>query len=424
MRNCFPKLIFRNCVRTFPLVLIALTSTHLLSQAISFSTTNLISYPDTATFYPVLAVPGDMNGDGNTDLVLFTQTLSTVTPYASRLQLLTGDGAGNFTSKPLPITPHPGSKFLVADVNRDGHQDIVYMYGGVAATTSSPGYFGALQVWLGDGAGNFHIASTTPLPVGDVSAELGDFNHDGKPDVAVMTAYDPNSSDRLSHETWLDVFINLGNGSFSDAYTSHDSAAYEHLGPVGDYNRDGNSDLILISESQTTFRVISGNGDGTFVDPLKATYTLDTEYIISMSASDLNGDRKTDLVVSLMPNVHNVPPKIATLLAKQTTGFYWYHDNLPVGFSGQPQYNEAQLADLNGDGRPDIIYVDQDSGNVNVLPGEANALFGPEQRISYLWIGHFVTAPLKTGGLPDIFYFGERSAQGPGFLEVQFNVSK
>ncbi len=425
MRHCFPRVTYQNCARTFSLVLVALASHNLFSQAISFSALLSIPYPDPSTNLPTQAVPCDMNADGNTDLLLVTQTPGTVTPSASRLQLLTGDGTGNFTSKPVPITPLPGSTFLVADVNQDGHQDILYIYGGVAATSTSPGYFGAFQVWLGDGAGNFHEASTTPLPVGDVWARLGDFNHDGKKDVAVMTSFnDGGTSDYFLHDSYLDVFTNQGNGSFKDTYTLHDAAAYESLGPVGDYNHDGKSDLIIIGENRNKFRVMSGNGDGTFVDPGKPTYTFNTEYIVTMSAADLNGDGRTDLVVSLIACCDpTIPFKIATLLAKQTTGFYWYSDVLPNG-KGQPQYDEAQLADLNGDGRPDILYVDQQSGNMRAFPGEANSLFGPEQYIGYLWIGNFVTAPLKTGELASIFYFGMRSYSGPGFLEVQPNVSK
>ena len=47
--------------------------------------------------------------------------------------------------------------------------------------------------------------------------------------------------------------------------------------------------------------MISGNGDGTFTDPKKPTYTLDTEYIISMGAADRNRDGRSDFVVSLLP---------------------------------------------------------------------------------------------------------------------------
>ena len=420
MHSRFPKTSFPTRLRTLAFVLVAFTAPCLFSQAISFGNIVLIPYPDSTTYMPVAAVPGDLNGDGKTDLVLFTQTPASTTPYSSRLLLLTGDGTGNFTSKTLPITPHPGSKFLLADVNGDGHQDILYIYGGVAATDAAPGYWGALQVWLGDGQGNFHESSTTPLSVGDVSAELGDFNHDGKRDVAVLTSYDPNSSDPFTHESYLDVFINLGNGFYKNTYTVHDTVNYEFLGPVGDYNRDAKSDLILISESRNTFRVLSGNGDGTFIDPHRATYTLNNEYIIAMVTSDLNGDRKSDLVVSLFPvGQTNVPPKIATLLAKQTTGFYWYDDTLPVG-----RYSDVQMADLNGDGKPDLFYYDEDGGNIGALAGEANAQFGPEQHIGFVWPANFVVAaPLKSGALPDLFFMGQRMP-GQGFLEVMLNVSK
>jgi FG-GAP-like repeat len=420
MRNRFSVPSFQTCLRIGTLVLAAVTPAALFSQAISFGSSLLIDYPNSATYVPIEVVPGDLNGDGNTDLVVLTQTVLNVTPSANQLFLLLGDGTGKFTSKALPMIPHKGAKVLIADMNGDGHQDILYLFGGVAGDTS-PLHDGDLQVWLGDGAGNFHQTGGGPLGVGDVSAELGDFNNDGKQDVLVMISNNPNSSNVLTHETVVDVFLSRGDGILAAIYSSRDAANYEYLGPVGDYNRDGKSDFIILSEDRAHFRAVSGLGDGRFVDSKKPTYTLDTEYIISMSAADLNGDRKTDLVISLLPISNpKIPPKIATLLAKQTTGFYWYHDVLPAA-----HWAETTLVDLNGDGRPDIVYLDQDSGYLRALEGEANSLFANEQTIDYVWVGHFVAAPLKRGGLPDLFdYYTPNPSTGPGALRVHLNVSR
>ena len=419
MGSCFPVPSFQTCVCTCTLVLAAATPACVFSQAISFGTSLKIDYPNSATYTPVEVAPGDFNGDGNTDLVLMTQTIDSITPTAYQFYLLTGDGNGKFTSKALPISPHPGATLRVADVNGDGHQDILYAYSGAPTTSSSPGTPGTFEVWLGDGTGSFHRGSTTSLRLGDVGAELGDFNGDGKPDLAIMTSHAPDQ-DALHNETWLNIFLNAGGGSFRNAWTLHDAAAYEYLGPVGDYNGDGKQDLVFITQERSHFRVISGKGDGSFTDPKKTTYTLNTEWIGTMSAADLNRDGKSDIIVSLLPINPGVPPKIATLLAKQTTGFYWYHNVSPAG--GFPL---AQLADLNGDGRPDILYLDQNSGSVHVFPGEANALFGPEQLLDYVHVGSIATAPLKAGGLPDIFVLEALDhLNGPGILRVDLNISK
>ena len=402
------------CVGIGTLVLAAAMPACLFPQAISFGTSLKIDYPNSATYTPLEVIPGDLNGDGNTDLVVMTHTVDSVTPAGLQLYLLTGDGSGKFTSKALPMTPHQGGTFMFADVNGDHHEDILYTYSGAFTTPTSPGTPGSFEVWLGDGTGNFRRSSTTTLPVGDVGAELGDFNGDGKPDVAIMTSL--VSPDGLNNETWLSVYLNLGNASFRNAWTLHDVPAYEYLGPVGDYNRDGKQDLVLITQERSHFRVINGNGDGTFTDPKKTTYTLNTDWITTMSSADLNHDGKTDIVVALEPN----PGKIATLLAKQTTGFYWYHNVWPAG-----TFPTTQLVDLNGDGRPDILCLDQAAWTVSVFPGEANALFGREQQLDHAHIGTIVTAPLKTGGLPDIF-IGETldPFNGPGILRVDLNISK
>ncbi|MGI8771738.1 MAG: hypothetical protein ACR2JE_09895 [Acidobacteriaceae bacterium] len=91
--------------QTVSLAVLALTTPCLFSQtssSIAFSAPHQIPYPGSATFLPETYVAGDLNGDGNTDLILDSATPSGTT----QLQLLTGNGIGGFTSSPLPISPH------------------------------------------------------------------------------------------------------------------------------------------------------------------------------------------------------------------------------------------------------------------------------------------------------------------------------
>ncbi len=149
MHSRFPVPSVQTCACIGTLVLAAATPAYLSSQAISFGTSLKINFPNSGTYTPLEVTPGDLNGDGNTDLVVMTHTVDSVTPAALQLYLLTGDGSGKFTSKALPMTPHQGGTFMFADVNGDHHQDILYTYSGALTTPHLPGNAGDLRGMAG-----------------------------------------------------------------------------------------------------------------------------------------------------------------------------------------------------------------------------------------------------------------------------------
>ena len=340
----------------------------------------------------------------------------------SQLTLLTGDGTGKFIAKSLVIAPNPFSQILVTDVNGDGHPDILYVYGGHTSTVNEdvdPSYEGNVELWTGDGTGNFNKTYTYSLPVGTVTAELADFNHDGRMDLAVLTHNSIDGSIAGS-DSYLNIFLNTGKGTLEQTQTVHHSQAYELFGPVGDFNGDGQQDLILISSSNNAFRVLRGQGNGTFSIPASVTYTFAGLLIDSMVAASLNGDKKRDLLVALQSPSGAAPWRIASLLAKQTCGFYWAGSrNIAAGLTFQT------MVDLNGDGIPDNLNFNINSGAVRVLPGEGGLNFGPAQYIHNGHWGGVIASPIKTGELPSLFFFGSSNGSyGPGYLGVMPNVSR
>jgi hypothetical protein len=406
-----------NRISIWIFVLVALISPQLFSQNIRFSAPLAIPFPSQRSYAPAALTTGDVNDDGNTDLLLFSQTFDSALPYNTQLTLLLGNGLGTFTASTLPITPHPFSQFLLADLNSDGKPDLLYIYGGYN-TPPYPAYQGNVEVWIGNGKGGFTKAHSYPLPVGTITAELSDFNHDGKKDLVVLTANSIGGSVSGS-DTYIDIFRNEGDGSLLRTQSIHHASAYEFLGPAADYNGDGDQDLILIASSNNAFTVLGGQGNGTFTIPAKVTYTFAGQLINSMASTDLNGDGKADLLVSLWPNTSAYPWRIATLLAKQTSGFYWAGSrNVAAGLT------YLTLADLNGDGKLDDLDFNIDSGAVRVLPGEGGLNFGPAQ---YIYNGHWggvMLAPLKTGELPSLFFLGTNGIVGPGYLGVMANISQ
>ena len=407
-----------------PLVALAFTSTCLFSQTpstIQFSAPHVIPYANSATYTLSGFAVGDMNGDGKTDIVLGTSSYVDYGPIA-QFQLLKGDGKGGFTSSMLSISAPTVGKLLIADLNKDGHQDVIHAYG--ASHYQDDDYDGYLTVYLGDGHGNVHQSYQFPLPPGSATAVTGDFNHDGKPDILVSTD-DANPND--GPYTQEDIFLGHGDGTFTHTQSIIDnSGENEGFGAIGDFNGDGKLDFTMIDVALTgdAFRVFNGNGDGTFQLPQQDTYAFDSD-AVSMSAMDFNHDGKTDLVVALGPrNSPGAQPRVATLLAKQAGGFYWYTaTSVPDGAA------VGSLADLDGDGKADYLYEGYKTGAmIEALKGLGNGRFSTPQNIftgngGYSGFGFPVAAPLTSGGRPAIFIIASPK-QSRGYLAGLLNESK
>ncbi|MBI4469099.1 MAG: VCBS repeat-containing protein [Acidobacteria bacterium] len=123
---------------------------------------------------------GDFNGDGASDLAA-TNAMGTTVP--ATLEVLLGDGTSGFSER--TIFPNVGlNAFGIAagDFNRDGKLDLVHVSGQPSSSVS---------VQLGDGRGGFGERTVFPLAVSGVQkVEVGDFNRDGRVDIAVPS---PNS---------------------------------------------------------------------------------------------------------------------------------------------------------------------------------------------------------------------------------------
>ena len=230
---------------------------------------NAVVYPVRSGAYAILS--GDFNGDGKLDLVTANGD--------GTISILFGNGDGTFQNAiSLQVGSEDNSTIATGDVNGDGKLDLVM-------TKQSDL---SLLILLGNGDGSFQpVRRIVPgvFPSRLHAVALGDFNGDGKLDIAITNLLNPNVS----------ILLGNGDGSFQPAFDYPTGAANGVGIVVADFDSDGKLDLAVANGGENTISVLLGNGNGSFQAPSTiATGPGPT----SIVAGDFNGDGKLDLAAA------------------------------------------------------------------------------------------------------------------------------
>jgi FG-GAP-like repeat len=224
---------------------------------------------------------GDVNGDRKLDLI-------TVNSTDNDVSIAFGDGRGNFTRAPatFPVGPSP-YPFGFGDINNDNYPDIIATAtatGPLRAQQLSSSF--ALTLLLNDGRGGWN-ASQLPLRTGEPwHAAIGDVNGDRKADV-VATHHDQNV---------LTVMLGDGAGRFTEAPSSPFNFGHSIFQVLlADVNHDGRLDAL--GAAGEGVRVMLGDGRGNFAstpNPLLQT----GRGVWRLALADVNADSKPDIITT------------------------------------------------------------------------------------------------------------------------------
>jgi hypothetical protein len=306
--------------------------------------------PTDTTIVPTIVI-GDFNGDGNMDLAVLVPPDAFSNP--GEVHILMGNGDGTLKS-PIIMTLEPNVTVVaVADFNGDKKADLV------ANLSDANGNATGIEVLPGNGDGTFQTPKTV-VTSQEFVLTAADFNHDGKPDLAV------------SSSEGIQIMLGKGDGTFLPGGEPAVLSASATAAWTADLNNDNSVDLIVYSSGEVeltcgifhsgktnyNLSVLLGRGDGRFGrEQIFATGAKggsvqcggDINAPLSYNTvGDLNGDGKLDILASTV---------YGDMFLGNGDGTFGPIDSAPAS---------GVAADLNRDGLADLIALDWSNNSVDV----------------------------------------------------------
>ena len=290
----------------------------------------------------------DVSGDGRTDIVVTDKTTGEVGvlrnlgpgifappvlyPAGSGLYVVTSSGG------PATLTTREATAAVAAGaLTARGPADLVAI---------DPGS-NTLSVLSGLGAGRFANPVTLPTPTPAIAVVVADLEGNGIPDTIILSS------------SGVTVYRGDGKGGFLPDPFTIDAGPDPTGMTVADLSGDGKPDL-LVGNAYGDLLVLLGNGNGTF----HTGYSVDQNVALAVLP---NGSLRPDFIYADQA-LDRVVVKYATGQSKTVADIS----------SGLLAPGAVVLADLSGDGIPDLIVANSGGNNVLVYPGLGNGQFGPE----------------------------------------------
>jgi Bacterial Ig domain/FG-GAP-like repeat len=298
----------------------------------------------------VSATIGDLTGDGSQDIVLGINGA----PPAVYLNNGTSNPFGNVEGVFVATPPGPSSPGLgwgaatLVDVDADGHPDLAI-----------PGFNSPNLVYLNNGTSNpFNAATGIAVGTSDeaFAASLGDVNGDGYPDMVVA------NSNHVPSRLYMTNGAPLTSGGYSTAQIGTD-LGYGRASAIADVNGDGKPDIILAytepnapGTDPTGIAIYLNNGTSSPFNGVTPLRLLTGDSIQAITVADLTHDGLMDLVVSESVNNLATPALYVFLNTGNPSQPYTTAEMLKVDSDVGGGCSGIAVGDVNGDGRPDLLF--------------------------------------------------------------------
>jgi hypothetical protein len=384
----------------------------------------------------------DLNGDGNLDAVVTNMCTTQADCTNGSVSVFLGNGDGTFQAGLIYSSGGYGAfRVAIADLNGDGHPDIVVANACISASNCSSGSVGVL---LGNGDGTFKPAVSYPSGgMYAYSVAIGSLRESSKLDLIVANVCQTGSSTctkgaqnlNLGVQTFctsgslncanvngaVGILLGNGDGTFASAVSYGSGGVGTFSVATGIFNGSNlsvaatNSCATTSDCSHGTVAVLLGNGDGTLQSAVAySTGGLDPEFVV---VGDFNGDSKPDLAVinDCATSFASACPHGLASANNSSFGILLGHGDGTFGsvvnysLSGEWPVSSAAAADVNADGKLDLIIGQRMAGgdDVAVALGNGDGTF--QSPVYYAGTDFGNTSPVAIGDVngdskPDVVF--------------------
>jgi hypothetical protein len=289
------------------------------------------------------------------------QDLVTTNFSSDTVSVFLGNGDGTFGAPhTFPAGPRP-SRVVVGDFNGDGRLDLAVVDAPFTGTSG-------VSILLGNGDGTFQAPRLFPTGGVPVSIAAGHF-HDPNILDLVVTGF-------TFQQNWANVFLGNGDGTFQ-APVSYPVGKTPLSVAVGDLRGNGITDLVVANADGDTVSVLLGNGDGTFgpaVNYRISNSASTAAYPWFVTLGDLRRNGRLDIVT-----LNDIGSFSATVFLNNGDGTFG--DPIYIDAGRGPR--TAAIADVDNDGTPDLLVTNNATGTfagttigtLSLLPGNGDGTF-------------------------------------------------
>jgi hypothetical protein len=364
-----------------------------ISNVVLFEITDAtpIALPFESRIFTPAVIFSTVTGDFNSD-----GHAHVVASMGNAIAVFLGNGDGTFGVSSFSTPATFVGALATGDFNGDGKLDLAF---------PDPSN-NLIYILLGNGDGTFQQGPTLAIPNDPVALAVGDFNNDGKLDLAVVQA----GANEIS------ILLGNGDGTFQIQSTVA-TGLQPNAAVVADFNGDGRLDLAVVNSGSNTLSILLGSGDGHFQLQSSPKTGISPN---SLVAADFNGDGKTDLAVTnvcgetLNCNVTVDKGSISSFLGNGD-GTFSLTAEIPAG--GSSPYGIV-AGDFNGDGRLDLAVAFHEDVARIFFGGSKGMFHTPTQASSGVFPVSVVAADFNGDGRLDLAISNSGAVDGSSYLSV------